>query len=367
MKIGILVSNIGNFGTKGLYNSQEIGMAKALRRSGNEVTIYKLEKNKNSKSMKVEKIEKGIVVTYISVKSIGTHGLSNLRELDRNLDILIHFSDIQLIFRKVYIWCKKNNVKLIPYIGVLKSNSDNKIKRSITNLLSKRNISLYKTCSVLAKTPYVENQLLEYGVEQVDILPVGLDMDLLNKDYFLTDKNDLRKKYQLSRTDTILLFIGRLDEEKRPIEAIEILNSLNKISKIYKLILVGKGKLKTKVFNKIDEYKLNDSIIYIESIPNNKIWELYHLSDYFINLNINEIFGMAILEAMYYKCCVIARNAPGPDYILRNNISGFIVTDYRNVTNIISSSDNNINIIEENAYNEVISRFTWGKISSVLK
>lgn len=363
MKIGILVSNIGNFGAKGLYNSQEIGMAKELNRNGNEVIIYKFVSNKNNKTIQLELVKKEIIVKYIPVKSIGTHGLSNLNELDNTLDVLIHFSDIQLIFKKIYRWCRKNSVRLIPYIGVIKSNSDSKLKKSIANVLSNRNISLYKTCFVLAKTSYVKEQLLECGVKQVDILPVGLDIDLLNKDYLLTDKKDLRKKYNLNNSDIILLFIGRLDEEKRPVEVIEILNSLNSVNKKYKMILVGKGKLKEKVFNKIEECNLHDRIIYIESIANKQIWELYHLSDYFINLNTNEIFGMAILEAMYYRCCVVARNAPGSNYIIDKLESGYLANNNEKIMEIILNSETEKVKIEENAIKRVEENFQWKTVN----
>ena len=34
---------------------------------------------------------------------------------------------------------------------------------------------------------------------------------------------------------------------------------------------------------------------------------------------------MAILEAMYHNCNVIAIKAPGPECIIENKVSGFIV------------------------------------------
>lgn len=367
MKIGILVSYIGNFGAKGLYNSQEVGMAKELNNNGNEVIIYKLISNKNNKTIQVEVIRERITIIYIPVKAIGTHGLSALKELDINIDILIHFSDIQFIFKKVYIWCKQNNVKLIPYIGVIKSNSNSKIISNITILLSKRNERLYKLCSVLAKTPYVKEQLLQCGVKQIHILPVGLDVDLLNKNYLTRDRNDLRKKYLLEDTDIVLLFVGRLDKEKRPVEAIEILNSLERVNKRYKMFLVGKGKLKDEVFQKIEEYSLRDRVIYIESISNNEIWELYYLSDYFINLNTNEIFGMAILEAMYYRCCVIARSAPGPNYIIESSEFGYLVNKDEQIKKILLNLET-VNVkIKDNAFKRVEENFEWKTINKIIE
>ena len=41
MKLGILCTMINGFGRRGYYNSQEIGLGRALARKGHEVMIYK--------------------------------------------------------------------------------------------------------------------------------------------------------------------------------------------------------------------------------------------------------------------------------------------------------------------------------------
>ena len=48
------------------------------------------------------------------------------------------------------------------------------------------------------------------------------------------------------------------------------------------------------------------------------------MSRYYVNLNRHEIYGMAILEAMYYECPVIAFHAPGPDFLLDNGRCGYL-------------------------------------------
>ena len=41
MKLGILCTMINGFGRRGYYNSQEVGLGRALATMGHEVTIYK--------------------------------------------------------------------------------------------------------------------------------------------------------------------------------------------------------------------------------------------------------------------------------------------------------------------------------------
>lgn len=94
------------------------------------------------------------------------------------------------------------------------------------------------------------------------------------------------------------------------------------------MIIVGNGSLGEQLQDKVKSYELEDNIIFIESIPNKNISELYLLSDVFINLSDTEIYGMSILESMYCKCPVVARSAPGPCFIIDDNMNGLIVENY---------------------------------------
>ena len=77
---------------------------------------------------------------------------------------------------------------------------------------------------------------------------------------------------------------------------IDILAEIRKKDTDYKLLMVGTGELKVAVETRINELELQDAVQVVERIPNSDIWELYRLADAFVNLNQQEIFGMAILE-----------------------------------------------------------------------
>ena len=93
----------------------------------------------------------------------------------------------------------------------------------------------------------------------------------------------------------------------------------------------------------------------VERIPNSVIWELYRLADSFVNLNQQEIFGMAILEAMYYGCKVVAWNAPGPNLIIESGKSGWLAKSNEEVIEkIIDKTDVSIE-----AHHRAFRDFTW--------
>lgn len=362
MRIAILITSASNFGKKGFYNSQEVGLAKALSKD-NDVIIYKFVKGSDLIEQRYINGYENIKVIYLPGINLGINGIINLNYLDKDIDSIIYFSDTQLMVPKISKWCEKNGVKFIPYVGVIESHSDNIVNRIIINYFSKRNINIYKRKSCLAKNNDVKIRLNK-GVIDVKIAPVGLDLTVLEKDYEYTNVDNLKDKWGYSANDKIILFIGRLVNEKQPLRMIEIFNELYQLDSSYRLIIVGNGILLEKLKSLIYDKNLDKYIKLINEIPNKDIWELYRISDAFINLNPNEIFGMAILEAMYYKCKVIAWKAPGPKNIIENRKNGYLVQSNKEVIEAILDKDY---LIEQNGYDRVINNFTWNKVADAFK
>lgn len=355
MRIGLLITSIGNFGQKGFYNAQEIGLAKELDKLFDEVIVYKAVplSAKKSKSL-IDGCERSTLY-QIPVRSHGINGEWDCSIMDTALDVLIYFSDTQLAVPKVFKWCCQNNIRMYPYIGVIESHSTNRWKKAIIDVIFKRNIHVYKKCTCFVKTPTVAEQLGALGITKTVVTPVGLDISLLHSDYENFTPEEIKEKYGFLATDKVLLFIGRFTEEKQPIRMIEIFSEIRKKGQEYKLLMVGTGELKTAVENKLVELNLTDSVRMIERIPNSEIWGLYRLADSFVNLNQQEIFGMAILEAMYYSCKVVAWNAPGPNLIIESGKSGWLAKSEEEVIEkIIDKTD-----VSVEAHHRVLCDFTW--------
>jgi 1,2-diacylglycerol 3-alpha-glucosyltransferase len=90
------------------------------------------------------------------------------------------------------------------------------------------------------------------------------------------------------------------------------------------LVMIGKGVLLDSIRRRIEQEHLTDRVSLVPQISNDKIWKYYVAADVFANLNKVEIFGMAMLEAMYYECPVVAWRAPGPDYIFKDCVTGYL-------------------------------------------
>lgn len=364
MRIGLIVTSIGDFGHKDFYNRQEAGLAKALDALFDEVKIYKLIPIRQKGG--IELIDGCIHASLqlIPAKSFGTNGRIKTNILDKSLDALIYFSDTQFAVPRIYRWAYRNHVKFFPYIGVIESHSRNKWKRRITDFLFCRNLCIYKRNICLVKTPIVREKLRRLKVERTIVAPAGLDVSLLKTDYKDYNIKDLKKKYNYQENDKVLLFIGRLVEEKQPERMIKLFIELEKMDRDYRLLMIGSGPFEKRIEQLIKISGKTEKICQINCIPNVDIWELYRIADVFINLNQAEIFGMSILEAMYYECKVVAWKAPGPNFIIEDGLSGYLVENDTDAVQKIINYNEEVGLY---AHKRVMSCFTWMNTAAIIK
>lgn len=361
MKIGILqtaykkAEDYGKF-----YNVQELGLARALAANGQEVILYKAV---DGESREYKEECGNLTVKLVGVKFLGINGLFDVNVLDSSLDALIYFSDTQMVVPKIFKWCVKNKVAFYPYVGVMESHSESGIKREIMQFFIKRNLKVYKKCSLFVKTPEIGEYFKRMGCRNLKLLSVGLDETVMNCDDVIQNESGLSECFNL-------LFIGRMEEEKHPLEMLTIYEKLISGGDSYSLTMIGDGYMFDEVYTAAvilrKKYDLPaERLNVIRKVPYEEMHKYYRNADIYINLNRVEILGMSILESMYYKCPVIAVKAPGPKYILRDEY-GIIAQDADDILEKIRKVSENYTDYEdmtENAYQHVKSEFTWEAIS----
>ena len=358
MKTAILITTISNFGNQTFYHSQETGLAKTLARFGYTVTIYKLSEQPQPTQI----INENVSVKFIVGKSIGINGFFPPKHIDNDITALIHFSDTQFSVPTVYRYCKKQGINYIPYIGVIRSHSNNAVIRKITNFLFLRNRKIYQKCVCLAKTPSVKEQLKKIRITNTKLAPVGLDMEILKNNYQNYSVRMLKEKYGYRTDEKIILFSGRMTKEKNPLLMLKIFSDILKTDSRYRLIMIGSGELENAVRTEIQRLNLENAVRMISKVPNAEMWELYRIADCFVNLNRNEIFGMSVLEAMYYGCKVVAFHTFGTDFIIENKINGYLVSDKTEMEHCIC----HMPPLSENAHNRIVHHFTWQTTAEII-
>ncbi len=317
MKLGILCTMINGFGRKGFYNTQEIGLGRALVARGHQVEIWKCLKQDGGQKEETLVLEKGLTVHYLPIKGLGAHGYLHSRVLAKDLDGLLCFGDNQVFLPHIARFCKKHGIWFVPYVGTTFSLHHGLHGKIMDWWFAAGTLKLYKSRPVIAKTMVAKKELENLGVTDINIGPVGLDQAVLRKNFRTADREELRKKYGFQKTDRVLCNVSRLEPEKRTLELVEMIARIRNKQPV-KLLLVGEGSLREELDRKIIACGVSEEVLVLPRVPYEDMWEIYTLSDYFVNMNQTEIFGMAIMEAVYYETSVAAVDAPGPRLTLKN-------------------------------------------------
>lgn len=355
-RIAILDLYYGKSGKLGFYNSQAVGLAKAYVECGHEVFIVRPEKRASEISER--KLEQTITLMTVPAKVLGVHSFYHLDFLLQYKIDLVHLnSDNQAYAPAVIKFCKKNHIPQYNYVGTLYSDSENKYKQFLMNFFSIRNIRYYKNSCTFVKTEHVLQQMKNKGIKKVKVVPVGLDFDVIPE--IQDNKKECRKKLGLPVGKKILLYVGRLAEYKRPLDAIDLLKNL---SGEYVLVVIGTGELKENFLEMAKKKDVISRIIYIEEIPNIEIHKYYRAADCFLNFNPQEIFGMSILEASYQQCPVVARHAPGPDTIVSDGKTGFLCDSIAEMCECVQKINEDMGV---KGKERTTKRFSWKEASRV--
>ncbi|MBU2576891.1 MAG: glycosyltransferase family 4 protein [Nanoarchaeota archaeon] len=127
-------------------------------------------------------------------------------------------------------------------------------------------------------------------------LPIGIDLEVTKK--FKKNYRDIRKKFNFSKKDLVLLAVNQVSPDKGVDLLINSFALLKKKIKHSKLIVVGSGSLEGMMQNLIKKHKLENDVVHLKGIPEKELYDCYFSSDIFVCAQTQQNVSVSVQEAM---------------------------------------------------------------------
>lgn len=348
------------------YNIQEIGLARALVKKGHQCDIV-FWTDKEEKEVQVDVDGKNsITVFYRQSKVFLKNAFFDIDDLIKKYDIIEPSEYNQLAAWKL---SKKYPDKTVIYHGPYYCEF-NKRYNAMCKVFDKIVLPAYKKngTTFLVKSDLANDFLTSKGIksENVTTVGVGIDLDAFKQ----SDTNEIPdeiKEIQNIKANIKLLYIGKIEERRNIPFLFDILNELKNRNVNAKLVMIGNGDEEycKNCFDYAKKCGVFDSIYHIKKAEQKYLQYAYKNADIFLLPTRYEIFGMVLLEAMYFGTPVITTKNGGSQMLIENGIDGYIIDVFNKslwCDKIIEASQNSARI-SQNAHKKITEKFTWDVLS----
>ncbi|MEE0699024.1 MAG: glycosyltransferase [Bacilli bacterium] len=169
----------------------------------------------------------------------------------------------------------------------------------------------------------------KYRVKRdVHIIPTGIDVTRFYKENVsrkevLELKNDLG----ISRSNFVILYVGRVAKEKSIDFLINNLKYIVKKIPRSMLVIVGDGPDMKELMELTDKNKLNKNVIFVGKVPWEEVPKYYQMADVFVTSSTTETQGLTVIEAMAASKPVVAVKDESFELVITDKQDGLFFTN----------------------------------------
>lgn len=177
----------------------------------------------------------------------------------------------------------------------------------------------------------------KYMVDRnVHIVPTGIDNERFklenNKDFDFVKE---RKIINLLPDDFVIMFVGRIAEEKNIVFLFDNMKAILKKCPKVKLLIVGDGPDIDKYKKYCNKIKIANNVIFTGKVPWENIPKYYLMSDVFVTASQSETQGLTVIEAMSASLPVVCIDDESFTNTVVDNLNGLIFKNGKQYVNNI--------------------------------
>jgi len=201
-----------------------------------------------------------------------------------------------------------------------------------------------------------------------DVMPISCGIDL---ERFKPTNNGLYLKqiFAIPVNTPVLLYVGRLDKEKRIDLILRALPDILRVTDVH-LVLAGIGKEKQKLEELTEKLGIQKAVTFTGFVPDEDLPNIYKIADLFVIAGIAELQSIVTMEAMASGLPVVAVNAMALPELVHDGENGYLFSDgdhqmlAEKIIAILSNqsmrmqmSKKSLEIIQDHDINKIIEKY----------
>lgn len=351
------------------YNVQEIGLAKALTCKGLECGIVLYNGGQKDRTERYAFFRDGkeysFTIYWLRGFSFFKNGImpSVFRLISQYDVIQVHEYD-QILSWMLYTRMKKPTVIYHgPYYHEYAKGYNLKCKVFDTLFLRNRRP---ERAVCLTKSEPAADFLRKKGFSHVRAVGVGVDQEQFQAD----EQEQVRCLLEPDESVFRLLYVGKIEARRNVYFLAELFERLLAKKDHLELVIVGSGEPDyVKPFlERIKKWTEEGRIRYIPKATQKELASVYRNANLFVFPSNYEIFGMVLLEALYFGLPVVSSQNGGASVLIRNGkngymLEGFALSAWEEKILQIAGNRELYEKMKKDAHDTVEKHFLWDKLA----
>lgn len=181
---------------------------------------------------------------------------------------------------------------------------------------------------LIVPTKKVAGLMSRYGVKpDINVIPTGIDFKKFQVWDNEMKKNQVKASLGIPKDHKVVLYLGRVSQEKNINEVMNYLNSyMNEFPKLTFLV-IGDGPYRKVIEKESKKLSHTNQILFAGAKPWDEITHYYQIADVFVSGSTSETQGLTYIEALASGIPIVARKDPCLDGVLLEGKNGYAFED----------------------------------------
>jgi glycosyltransferase involved in cell wall biosynthesis len=178
-------------------------------------------------------------------------------------------------------------------------------------------------------------------------------------------RKSVRLELNIPEDMPVIVFVGRICEQKRPALLADILRAARDQGLIFRALIIGDGDLKAQLQDLLGKHHLADNVRMLDSVPHQRWLDILAVSDIFLMPSQYEGISIALLESIAAGVVPVVAKVGGHDEIVTPDAGVLIphgeneLIDYVNAIRRLLSNSSELKQMSKQCETLAASKLSW--------